>query len=35
MTAAALIGEIGRRQCQAAAEQRFSLARIAADYERL
>jgi len=36
MTAAAAhIGEIDRRQCRAAAEQRFSLARMAADYERL
>ena len=33
--AAAHIGEIDRRQCRAAAEQRFSLARMAADYERL
>jgi glycosyltransferase involved in cell wall biosynthesis len=36
MTAAAAhIGEIDRRQCRAAAEQRFSLARMAADYQRL
>jgi glycosyltransferase involved in cell wall biosynthesis len=36
MTAAAAhIGEIDRRQCRVAAEQRFSLARMAADYERL
>ena len=36
MTAAAAhIGEIDRRQCRAAAEQRFSLARMAADYDRL
>ena len=36
MTAAvAHIGEIDRWQCRAAAEQRFSLARMAADYERL
>ena len=33
--AAAHIGEIDRRQCRAAAEQRFSLDRMAADYERL
>ena len=33
--AAARIGEIDRRQCRAAAEQRFSLARMAADYQRL
>ena len=33
--AAAQIGEIDRRQCRAAAEQRFSLDRMAADYERL
>jgi glycosyltransferase involved in cell wall biosynthesis len=33
--AAARIGEIDRRQCRAAAEQRFSLARMAAGYERL
>ena len=33
--AAAQIGEIDRRQCRAAAERRFSLARMAADYERL
>jgi glycosyltransferase involved in cell wall biosynthesis len=36
MTAAAgRTSEIDRRQCRAAAEQRFSLARMAADYERL
>jgi glycosyltransferase involved in cell wall biosynthesis len=36
MTAAAAhIGEIDRWQCRAAAERRFSLARMAADYERL
>jgi glycosyltransferase involved in cell wall biosynthesis len=36
MTAAvARVGEIDRWQCRAAAEQRFSLARMAADYERL
>ena len=33
--AAAHIGEIDRWQCRAAAEERFSLARMAADYERL
>ena len=33
--AAAQIGEIDRRQCRAAAERRFSLARMAADYARL
>jgi len=33
--ASAHIGEIDRLQCRAAAEQRFSLARMAADYERL
>jgi glycosyltransferase involved in cell wall biosynthesis len=36
MTAAvAHVHQISRRQCRAAAEQRFSLARMAADYERL
>ena len=36
MTAAvAHVGEIGRSQCRLAAERRFSLARMAADYERL
>ena len=36
MTAAvARVGEIDRGQCRAAAERRFSLARMAADYERL
>ena len=36
MTAAvAHIGEIDRRQCRAAAERQFSLARMAADYDRL
>ncbi len=36
MTAAiAHIGEIDRRQCRAVAEGRFSLARMAADYDRL
>jgi glycosyltransferase involved in cell wall biosynthesis len=36
MTAAvAQIGEIDRKQCRAAAERRFSLARMAADYDRL
>jgi len=36
MTAAvARVGEIDRWQCRAAAEQRFSLARMASDYERL
>jgi glycosyltransferase involved in cell wall biosynthesis len=36
MTAAvAHIGEIGRWQCRAAAQRQFSLARMAADYERL
>jgi glycosyltransferase involved in cell wall biosynthesis len=36
MTAAAAhIGEIDRPQCRAAAERRFSLARMAADYDRL
>ena len=36
MTAAvAHVDQIDRRQCRAAAEQRFSLARMAADYERL
>jgi glycosyltransferase involved in cell wall biosynthesis len=36
MTAAvAHVGEIDRRQCRAAAEQRFSLARMVADYDRL
>jgi glycosyltransferase involved in cell wall biosynthesis len=36
MTAAAAhIGEIDRRQCRAAAEQRFCMARMAADYDRL
>ena len=34
-TAIAHIGEIDRRQCRAAAEQRFSLVRMAADYDRL
>ena len=33
--AAARIGEIDRWQCRAAAERRFSLARMAADYDRL
>jgi len=33
--AVAHIGEIDRWQCRAAAERRFSLARMAADYERL
>jgi glycosyltransferase involved in cell wall biosynthesis len=33
--AAAHIGEIDRGQCRAAAERRFSLARMAADYDRL
>jgi glycosyltransferase involved in cell wall biosynthesis len=36
MTAAAAhLGEIDRRQCRAAAERRFSMARMAADYDRL
>jgi hypothetical protein len=36
MTAAvARVHQISRRQCRAAAEQRFSLARMAADYDRL
>lgn len=36
MTAAvARVGRISRARCRAAAEQRFSLARMAADYERL
>jgi glycosyltransferase involved in cell wall biosynthesis len=36
MTAAvALVPHIDRRQCRAAVEQRFSLARMAADYDRL
>ena len=36
MTAAvARVSEIDRGQCRAAAERRFSLARMAADYERL
>ncbi len=36
MTAAvADMHQIDRRQCRAAAERRFSLARMAADYERL
>jgi len=36
MTAAvAHVHQISRRQCRAAAEQRFSLARMAADYDRL
>ncbi len=36
MTAAvARVYQIDRRHCRAAAEQRFSLARMAADYERL
>ncbi|HEY7431952.1 MAG TPA: glycosyltransferase family 4 protein [Streptosporangiaceae bacterium] len=36
MTAAvASVHQISRRQCRAAAERRFSLARMAADYERL
>ena len=33
--AVAHLGEIDRWQCRAAAEERFSLARMAADYERL
>ena len=36
MTAAvARVHQISRRGCRAAAEQRFSLARMAADYDRL
>jgi len=35
IAAAAHIGDIDRQQCRAAAERRFSLARMAADYERL
>ena len=36
MTAAvARVHQISRRRCRAAAEQRFSLARMAADYDRL
>jgi hypothetical protein len=36
MTAAvARVHQISRRQCRAAAEQRFSLARMAAGYDRL
>ena len=36
MTAAvAHIGEIDRWRCRAAAQRQFSLARMAADYERL
>jgi len=36
MTAAvARVHRISRRQCRAAAERRFSLARMAADYDRL
>ena len=36
MTAAAgRIGQISRGQCRAAAEQRFSVPRMAADYDRL
>ncbi len=36
MTAAlARVHQISRRHCRAAAERRFSLARMAADYERL
>lgn len=36
MTAAvARVPQISRRQCRTAAEQRFSLARMAADYDRL
>jgi len=36
MTAAlADVSQIDRRQCRSAAERRFSLARMAADYERL
>jgi len=33
--AVAHVGEIDRGQCRAAAEQRLSLARMAADYDRL
>jgi hypothetical protein len=33
--AVAHIGQIDRSQCRAAAERRFSLARMAADHERL
>jgi len=29
------VHQIDRRQCRSAAERRFSLARMAADYERL
>ena len=35
IAAAARVVKLDRRQCRAAAEQRFSLARMAADYERL
>jgi glycosyltransferase involved in cell wall biosynthesis len=35
IAAAARVVKIDRRQCRAAAEERFSLARMAADYERL
>ena len=36
MTAAiACVHQIDRRQCRAAAERQFSLARMAADYDRL
>jgi hypothetical protein len=36
MTAAvALVPHIDRRQCRAAVEQRFSLTRMTADYDRL
>ena len=33
--AAARVHQISRRQCRAAAERRFSLARMAAGYDRL
>jgi len=33
--AAARVGQVDRRQCRAAAERRFSLARMAAGYDRL
>jgi hypothetical protein len=36
MTAAiAEVGRISRRDCRSAADQRFGMARMAADYERL
>lgn len=35
MAAVGLVHQIDRRMCRAAAEQRFSLARMAGDYERL